>query len=52
MYVLKKYCLISWKVVCRSKKQGDLSLIDINLINTSLLAKWFVRFYDVSVKSQ
>jgi hypothetical protein len=39
-------------VVCKSKKQGGLGLIDIDLMNTSLLAKWLVRLKDASVEGK
>jgi hypothetical protein len=39
-------------VVCKNKKQEGLGLIDIDLMNTSLLAKWLVRLNDASVEGK
>jgi hypothetical protein len=35
--------------VCKSKKQGDLGLLDLEMMNTALLAKWQIRFQDLKV---
>jgi hypothetical protein len=48
----KKYPLVSWDVVCRSKDQGGLGIIDLKLMNKSLLAKWWIRFLDPSVQGK
>jgi hypothetical protein len=40
----KKYHLVSWNVVCKSKSQGGLGVLDLKIMNTVLLAKWMVRF--------
>jgi hypothetical protein len=48
--IRKKISLVSWKVVCRSKDQGGLSVLDINLLNTSLLTKWLFRLKDPSIQ--
>jgi hypothetical protein len=39
-------------VVCKSKKEGDLGLIDIDLMNTSLLAKWLIKLKDASLEGK
>ena len=38
--VRKKYCLVSWEAVCKSKNQGGLGILDLSRLNQSLLAKW------------
>ena len=48
--VKKKYALVSWTVVCRSKEQGGLGVLDLNLINKALLTKWWIRFLDTTVQ--
>jgi hypothetical protein len=35
----KKYHLVSWDVVCKSKSQGGLGVLDLKIMNTALLAK-------------
>jgi hypothetical protein len=47
--LLKKYCLVAWKIVYRSKKQGDLDLLDLEMMNTAHLTKWQIRFQDSKV---
>ena len=47
--VRKKYALISWTRVCRSKKLGGLGVHDLQRMSKALLAKWLVRFLDDSV---
>jgi hypothetical protein len=44
--VKKKIALVAWNVVCKSKQQGGLSVIDIEVMNESLLIKWLVRIKD------
>ncbi|XP_078149679.1 uncharacterized protein LOC144544998 [Carex rostrata] len=47
--VRKKYCLVSWDTVCKSKSQGGLGILDLKRLNQALLAKWWVRFQDPHV---
>jgi hypothetical protein len=35
--------------VCESKSQGGLGVLDLEVMNTSMLAKWLVRFLDPKV---
>ena len=37
----KKYHLVRWPKVCKSKKQGGLGIKDIMKLNLSLLCKWW-----------
>ena len=41
--------MVAWKEVCKSKDQGGLGVLDLKLMNQSLLAKWWIRFLDNSV---
>jgi hypothetical protein len=36
----RKLCWLSWKAVCRDKKEGGLGVKDIRIVNVSLLTKW------------
>lgn len=36
----------SWDVVCSSKDQRGLGMLDLKLMNKALLAKWWIRFLD------
>lgn len=36
-----KGCLVAWKSVCRSKKEGGLGILDMTLMNQALLVKWW-----------
>jgi hypothetical protein len=38
-----KIALVSWNIVCKSKFQGGLGVLDLNIINKSPLIKWLVR---------
>jgi hypothetical protein len=40
----KKYHLVSLDVVCKSKSQGGLGVLDFKIMNIVPLAKWMVRF--------
>lgn len=44
--VRKKYCLASWKIICTSKEQSGLGIINLVSMNKSLLGKWLWRFYN------
>jgi hypothetical protein len=33
----KSYSLISWKTICQSKEQGDLGVMNLKIMNKSLL---------------
>ena len=48
--VKKKYALVSWKIVCKSKDQGGLGLLHLDLMNIALRAKWWIRFKDPNVQ--
>jgi hypothetical protein len=48
--VREKITLVSWKKVCRSRKQGGLGVIDIELMNKALLIKLLIRIKDPLVK--
>jgi hypothetical protein len=37
----KKYHLIRWPKICKSKKKGGLGIKDIRLMNISLLCNWW-----------
>jgi hypothetical protein len=39
----KKYRLIKWGIICKSKKKGRLGIKDIRKMNISLLCKWWWR---------
>jgi hypothetical protein len=39
----KKYYLIRWETVCKSKKKGGLGIKSIRKMNISLLCKWWWR---------
>jgi len=39
----KKYHLVRWEIVCKSKKKGGLGIKDIRRMNISLLCKWWWR---------
>ncbi len=38
------HCLVLWKTVCRSTNEKGLGVLDLENINTALLAKWWWRF--------
>lgn len=39
----KKYHLVKWESLCKSKRKGGLGLKDIRKMNVSLLSKWWWR---------
>ena len=41
---------MSWKNVCKSKDQGGLGLLDLDIMNIALRAKWWIRFKDLNVQ--
>ncbi|XP_028070062.1 pentatricopeptide repeat-containing protein At4g26680, mitochondrial-like [Camellia sinensis] len=42
--VKKKVYLVKWKDLIEDKKQGGLGIIDLRIVNNSLIAKWWWRF--------
>jgi hypothetical protein len=40
----RTYSLISWKVICQNKEHEGLGVINLKLMNKSLLCKWLWRF--------
>lgn len=38
--------------MCKSKFQGGLGVLDLALMNKALLAKWWIRFLDPTVKDK
>jgi hypothetical protein len=36
----KKYCLVSWKVICTSFEQGGLGILNLKIMNKALFVKW------------
>jgi hypothetical protein len=39
----KKYHLIKWEIICKSKKKGGLEIKDLRKLNISLMCKWWWR---------
>jgi hypothetical protein len=37
----RKYHLVKWEVICKSKKKGGLGIKDLKRMNVSLLCKWW-----------
>lgn len=37
----RKYHLVKWEIICKSKKKGGLGIKDIRKTNLSLLCKWW-----------
>jgi hypothetical protein len=50
--VEKKHHLVFWAVVCKTKSQDGLRVLDLKIMNTALLAKWMVRYSDPLIKRQ
>lgn len=50
--IRKKYHLVEWKNVCLSKEQGGLGVLDLKNMNLALLAKWWFRFKDPTIKGK
>jgi hypothetical protein len=42
----KKYHLVGWDIVCLPKDQDGLGILNLNLMNISLLAKWFWNLFN------
>lgn len=40
----KKYVLVAWDKVCRTKEEGGLGIRQLRLTNDALLCKWSWRF--------
>lgn len=36
----QKYHLVNWPTICRPKDQGGLGVLDLDIMNISLLGKW------------
>ncbi|XP_020084915.1 uncharacterized protein LOC109707794 [Ananas comosus] len=39
-------CLVSWKIICKSKREGGLGIKDMEAMNKALLTKWWWRFFN------
>jgi len=37
----RKYHLVKWEIICKSKKKGGLGIKDLKRLNISLLCKWW-----------
>jgi hypothetical protein len=44
----KKYHLVRWQIICKSKKKGGLGIKDIGKMNISLLVKWWWKLENES----
>lgn len=44
----RKYHLVKWELICRSKKKGGLGIKDIRKMNISLLCKWWWKLENES----
>jgi hypothetical protein len=42
----RKYHLVSWSVVCLPKDQGGLGILNLDIMNTSLLSKWLWKLFN------
>jgi hypothetical protein len=40
--VRKKYAWVAWNIVYKSKHQGSLGVLDLVIVNSSILTKWLV----------
>ncbi|XP_020102569.1 uncharacterized protein LOC109720094 [Ananas comosus] len=38
-------CLVNWKSICKSKRDGGLGILDLESMNAALLSKWWWRFF-------
>ncbi|XP_020109325.1 uncharacterized protein LOC109724810 [Ananas comosus] len=39
-----KGCLLAWKNICKSKREGGLGILDVGAMNCALLTKWWWKF--------
>jgi hypothetical protein len=39
----RKYRLAKWNILCQPQDQGGLGILDLNMINTTLLSKWLYK---------
>ena len=44
----KKYHLVNWSTVCMPRDQGGLGILDLELMNISLLSKWLWKLFNDS----
>jgi hypothetical protein len=49
-YCEKKYTLVAWSIVCKDKTQGGLEIMNLDIMNKILLAKWIVIFRDSAIQ--
>ena len=42
----KKYHLVKWETVCMPKEQGGLGILDLELMNISLISKWLWKLFN------
>ena len=47
----KKYAMVSWKQICLPKNSGGLGILDLDVMNISLLLKWWWRLKDPNYTS-
>jgi hypothetical protein len=40
----KSYCLVVWRVVCNNYNQWGLGVIDLKIMNKTLLCKWLWKY--------
>ncbi len=43
--VLGGQCLVRWEIVCRSKDDGGLGVLNLDSMNLALLTKWWWKFF-------
>jgi hypothetical protein len=48
--IVKKKCIVSRKTVYRNREQGGLGVLNLEIMDKSLLAKWIIRYKDNSVQ--
>jgi hypothetical protein len=41
----KKFHMVNWKTICQPKSQGGLGVMNTNLMNIALMAKWIWRIF-------
>ncbi|OAY63461.1 putative ribonuclease H protein [Ananas comosus] len=39
-------CLVGWKTICKSKREGNLGIKDMETMNKALLTKWWWHFFN------